>query len=107
MVATLLTKAPQEYEAILSNPRATIVKPPETPRSVPVEPLGLALSAQRLVRGLQTLEQHCREVTALLRGAQSVQHAAHELQSVNRNCAHALISLDHVRELLVQHAQSH
>jgi KorB domain len=107
VVTVLLTKAPQEYEAILSNPRATMVKPPETPRSVPVEPLGLALSAQRLVRGLRTLDQHCQEVAALLSGAQAIQHAAHELQSIKRGCAHALISLDHIRELLVPQTQTH
>jgi KorB domain len=107
VVTTLLTKTPQEHEAILSNPRATVVKPPaETLRRVP-DDRGLALSAQRLVRGLRTLEQHCLEVAALLSGAQSVQHAEHELQSVNRGCAHALISLDHVRELLVQQAEPH
>ena len=106
VVTILLAKAPQEYEALLSNPRATILKPPETTRRVSDEPRGLALS-QRLVRGLRTLEQHCLEVAALLTGAHSVQHAAHELQSVNRGCAHALISLDHVRELLVQQAQPH
>jgi hypothetical protein len=35
VVTVLLTKAPQKYEAILSNPRATLIKPPETPRCVP------------------------------------------------------------------------
>jgi len=107
VVTVLLTKVPQEYEAILSNPRATIIKPQETPRCVPDEPHGLALSAQRLMRGLQTLEQHCLEVAVLLSGAQSIQHVPHELQSVKRGCAHALISLDHVRRLLVQQAQPH
>jgi hypothetical protein len=34
-------------------------------------------------------------------------YAVHELQNVKRGGARTLISLDHVRELLVQQAQSH
>jgi ParB-like chromosome segregation protein Spo0J len=99
VVAVLLATAPQEHETILRNPRATVLKPPAAPGRTVGE-----TRAQHLVGRVLSLEQHCREVAALLVGTSPDQVAGHEAQRLRRGCAQALLSLDYAREVLQRQA---
>ena len=94
-----ITNPVAAIEAILRQPRATVLKPPAAPGRAVVE-----TRAQHLVSRVLTLEQCCREVAALLAGTPLDQVAGHEVQRLRHGCAQALLSLDYARDVLQRQA---
>ena len=66
VVAALSSKPQREHEAILKDPRATVLRPDEEIFVAPAAEQGLSYPAKLLQRRLVGLERSCLEVTCLL-----------------------------------------
>jgi len=97
VVAALLTKGPQEREAILRQPRMTVTPAPRSARR--------DSPAQRLMGRLLSLEQQCREVTTAVTETNLDHCSESEVHSIRRGCAQAALTLEQTREALRSHTR--
>jgi len=100
VVDALLNKPRIEHEAILRNPRATVLAPQEQIQVSPCEDRGLSLQARALLRRLLALERSCLEVTHVLCGSELCQFETHEETRLRAACARALVSFGQAGQAL-------
>jgi len=100
VVAALLSKPRYEQEAILRDPRRTVLAPEEDVVLSPAEEQGLGLQPRHLLHRLLALESSCLEVTHLFSSTELGQFEAFEEQRVRQGCARTLVSLGHAQAAL-------
>jgi ParB/RepB/Spo0J family partition protein len=100
VVAALLIGSKQESEAILRDPRGTVLQPEDDILVPPCDGQGVSLQARMLLRRLLALEKTSMNVAALFSGTELGQFENHEEQRVRRGCARALVGLGQAREAL-------
>ena len=100
VVSALLNKPKHEHEAILRDPRATVLAPEEDILVSPADERGLSFQTRQLLRRLLALERNCLEVTFLFSGTELCQFETHEELRVRNGCTCALVSLDQAQEAL-------
>jgi hypothetical protein len=100
VVAALSNKPQREHEAILKDPRATVLRPDEDIFVAPAAEQGLSYPAKLLQRRLIRLERSCLEVTCLLSSTELRSFAEHEEKRLRAGCARALITLNQTQHEL-------
>ena len=103
VVAALSSKPQREYEAILKDPRATVLRPDEEVFVAPAAEQGLSYPAKLLQRRLVGLERSCLEVTCLLSSTELRSFTEHEEKRLRAGCARALITLKQTQNELQDH----
>ena len=103
MVAALSSKPQREHEAILKDPRATVLRPDEEVFVAPAAEQGLSYPAKLLQRRLVGLERSCLEVTCLLSSTELRSFTEHEEKRLRAGCARALITLKQTQNELQDH----
>jgi ParB-like chromosome segregation protein Spo0J len=103
VVAALSSKPQREHEAILKDPRATVLRPDEEIFVAPAAEQGLSYPAKLLQRRLVGLERSCLEVTCLLSSTELRSFTEHEEKRLRAGCAMALITLNQTRHELQDH----
>ena len=104
VVAALSSKPQREHEAILKDPRATVLRPDEEVFVAPAAEQGLSYPAKLLQRRLVGLERSCMEVTCLLSSTELRSFTEHEEKRLRAGCARALITLNQTQHELQDHA---
>ncbi len=104
VVSALLSKPQREHEAILRDPRATVLKPDDNIVVAPVAEQGLSYPAKQIQRRLAGLERSCLEVVRLLSGAELRQFTEHEEKRLRAGCARALVTVTQVQKTLAEQA---
>jgi len=94
VVAALSSKPQREHEAILKDPRATVLRPDEEVFVAPAAEQGLSYPAKLLQRRLVGLERSCLEVTCLLSSTELRSFTEREEKRLRAGCARALITLN-------------
>jgi len=100
VVSALLSKPQREYEDILKDPRATVLRPEEEIFVAPVAEQGLSYPAKQLQRRLIGLERSCLGVTCLLSLTELRSFTEHEEKRLRAGCARALITLSQAQKEL-------
>jgi ParB-like chromosome segregation protein Spo0J len=100
VVAALSSKPQREHEAILKDPRATVLRPDEEVFVAPAAEQGLSYPAKLLQRRLVGLERSCLEVTCLLSSTELRSFTEHEEKRLRAGCARALITLNQTQHEL-------
>jgi len=100
VVAALSSKPQREYEAILKDPRATVLRPDEEVFVAPAAEQGLSYPAKLLQRRLVGLERSCLEVTCLLSSTELRSFTEHEEKRLRAGCTRALITLNQTQHEL-------
>lgn len=100
VVAALSSKQQREHEAILKDPRATVLRPDEEVFVAPAAEQGLSYPAKLLQRRLVGLERSCLEVTCLLSSTELRSFTEHEEKRLRAGCARALITLNQTQHEL-------
>ena len=100
VVAALSSKPQRDHEAILKDPRATVLRPDEEVFVAPAAEQGLSYPAKLLQRRLVGLERSCLEVTYLLSSTELRSFAEHEEKRLRAGCARALITLNQTQHEL-------
>ena len=103
VVAALSSKPQREHEAILKDPRATVLRPDEEVFVAPAAEQGLSYPAKLLQRRLVGLERSCLEVTCLLSSTELRSFTEHEEKRLRAGCARALITLKQTQNELQDH----
>ena len=103
VVSALLSKPQREHEAILKDPRATVLRPDEEVFVAPAAEQGLSYPAKLLQRRLVGLERSCLEVTCLLSSTELRSFTEHEEKRLRAGCAMALITLNQTQIELQYH----
>ena len=103
VVAALSSKPQREHEAILKDPRATVLRPDEEIFVAPAAEQGLSYPAKLLQRRLVGLERSCLEVTCLLSSTELRSFTEHEEKRLRAGCARALITLNQTQHELQDH----
>lgn len=103
VVAALSSKPQREHEAILKDPRATVLRPDEEVFVAPAAEQGLSYPAKLLQRRLVGLERSCLEVTCLLSSTELRSFTEHEEKRLRAGCARALITLNQTQNRLQDH----
>ena len=103
VVAALSSKPQREHEAILKDPRATVLRPDEEIFVAPAAEQGLSYPAKLLQRRLVGLERSCLEVTCLLSSTELRSFTEHEEKRLRSGCARALITLNQTQHELQDH----
>lgn len=103
VVAALSSKPQREHEAILKDPRATVLRPAEEVFVAPAAEQGLSYPAKLLQRRLVGLERSCLEVTCLLSSTELRSFTEHEEKRLRAGCARALITLNQTQNELQDH----
>jgi ParB-like chromosome segregation protein Spo0J len=102
VVSALSSKPEREYEAILKDPRATVLRPEEEIFVAPVAEQGLSYPARQLQRRLIGLERSSLEVTCLLSLTELCSFTEHEEKRLRAGCARALVTVDQVQKILAE-----
>jgi len=100
VVAALSSKPQREHEAILKDPRATVLRPDEEVFVAPAAEQGLSYPAKLLQRRLVGLERSCLEVTCLLSSTELRSFTEHEEKRLRAGCARTLITLNQTQHEL-------
>ena len=100
VVAALSSKPQREHEAILKDPRATVLRPDEEVFVAPAAEQGLSYPAKLLQRRLVGLERSCLEVTCLLSSTELRSFTEHEEKRLRAGCTRALITLNQTQHEL-------
>lgn len=100
VVAALSSKPQREHEAILKDPRATVLRPDEEVFVAPAAEQGLSYPAKLLQRRLVGLERSCLEVTCLLSSTDLRSFTEHEEKRLRAGCTRALITLNQTQHEL-------
>jgi ParB-like chromosome segregation protein Spo0J len=100
VVSALLSKPQREHEAILKDPRATVLRPEEDIFVAPLAERGLSYPAKLLQRRLIGLERSCLGVTCLLSSTELRSFTEHEEKRLRAGCARALITLNQAQKEL-------
>lgn len=106
VVSALSSKPEREHEAILKDPRATVLRPAEEVFVAPVAEQGLSYPAKLLQRRLIGLERSCLEVTCLLSSTELRSFTEHEEKRLRGGCARALITLSQAQKELSETQQT-
>ena len=104
VVAALSSKPQREHEAILKDPRATVLRPDEEVFVAPAAEQGLSYPAKLLQRRLVGLERSCLEVTCLLSSTELRSFTEREEKRLRAGCARALITLNQAQHELQDQA---
>jgi hypothetical protein len=102
VVSALSSKPEREYEAILKDPRATVLRPEEEIFVAPMAEQGFSYPARQLQRRLIGLERSSLEVTYLLSLTELRSFTEHEEKRLRAVCARALVTVDQVQKILVE-----
>ena len=102
VVSALLSKPQREHEAILKDPRATVLRPEEEIFVAPVAEQGLSYPAKQLQHRLIGLERSCLGVTCLLSLTELRSFTEHEEKRLRAGCARALVTVDQVQKHLAE-----
>lgn len=100
VVSALLNTPKHEHEAILRDPRRTVLAPEEDLVLSPAEELGLSHQPRHLLRRLLALERSCLEVTHVFSSTELGQFETFEEQRVRKGCARTLVSLGQAQDAL-------
>ena len=100
VVAALSSKPQREHEAILKDPRATVLRPDEEVFVAPAAEQGLSYPAKLLQRRLVGLERSCLEVTCLLSSTELRSFTEHEEKRLRAGCTRAMITLNQTQHEL-------
>jgi ParB-like chromosome segregation protein Spo0J len=106
VVSALSSKPQREHEAILKDPRATVLRPAEDVFVAPAAEQGLSYPAKLLQRRLVGLERSCLEVTCLLSSTELRSFTEHEEKKLRAGCARALITLNQAQKELSETQQT-
>ncbi len=102
VVSALLSKPQREHEAILKDPRATVLRPEEEIFVAPVAEQGLSYPAKQLQHRLIGLERSCLGATCLLSLTELRSFTEHEEKRLRAGCARALVTVDQVQKVLAE-----
>jgi len=100
VVAAVLTRPKHEHDAILRNPRRTVLAPKDDIVLAPAQEQGLSVLAKHLLRRLLALERNCLETAHIFCGTELAQLAAHEENRVRSGCVRTLVSLGQTQQTL-------
>ncbi len=88
------------HEAILRDPRGSLLSPDQDACPAPSEEKGLSFPVKKVLRKLATLERSCLEVALLVSGTDPIMYERHEEIRLRTACGRALPSLARVEKEL-------
>lgn len=100
-VVKALQSEPQgKHEAILRDPRGSLLAPHQNACPDPAEEKGLSVEIKQVWRKLFALERNCQEVALLVSGIDPIMYERHEETRLRVACGRALPSLAHADNVL-------